>query len=84
MADNIVKSEDLTEILGEENVKSELKVTAKFAVDNLVPKAVAFPKNTDQVSEVVKFANRENLAMVARGSGTKMTMGNPPQNRIHS
>jgi glycolate oxidase FAD binding subunit len=79
VADNIVALGSLIEILGEENVKSELKVTAEFAVDNVVPKVVVFPKNTDQVAEVVKFANRENLAIVARGSGTKMAMGNPPQ-----
>jgi glycolate oxidase FAD binding subunit len=48
-------------------------------VDNVVPKAVVFPKNTEQVAEVVKFSNREKLAIVARGSGTKMAMGNPPK-----
>jgi FAD/FMN-containing dehydrogenase len=48
-------------------------------VDNVVPKAVVFPKNTDQVAEVVKFSNRENLAIVARGSGTKLALGNPPR-----
>jgi glycolate oxidase FAD binding subunit len=75
----IEKLKSLTEILGEQNVKTKSDATAEFAVDNIVPKAVVFPKNTKQVSDVVKFANRENLAIVPCGSGTKMAMGNPPQ-----
>jgi glycolate oxidase len=73
------KFEVLNEILGQENVITESGVTAEYAVDNVVPKAVVFPKNTDQVAEVVKFSNRENLAIVARGSGTKLALGNPPR-----
>ncbi len=78
MADFKEKLKSLTEILGEQNVKTELDATAEYAVDNIVPKAVVFPKNTKQVSDVVKFANQQNLAIVPRGSGTKMAMGNPP------
>ena len=77
-ADNRVKLGSLIEILGEENVKNKLKVTAEFAVDNVVPKAVIFPVNAEQVAEVVKYANRENLAVVPWGSGTKTGMGDPP------
>jgi glycolate oxidase FAD binding subunit len=73
------KFKGLTKILGKENVLTEPDVTAEYAVDNAVPRAVGFPKNTDQVAEVVKFSNRNNLAIVARGSGTKMAMGNPPK-----
>ena len=79
MGDYSDKFKSLAENLGEENVKTEKKVTAQYAVDDVAPKGVVFPKNTDQVAEVVKFANQENLAIVARGSGTKMAMGNPPQ-----
>jgi glycolate oxidase FAD binding subunit len=79
VADFIERLKNLIEILGEQNVKTEPDVTAEYAVDNIVPKAVVFPKNTKQVSDVVKFANRENLAIVPLGSGTKMAMGNPPK-----
>jgi glycolate oxidase FAD binding subunit len=79
VADFNEKLQSLTEILGEQNVKTEPDATAEYAVDNIVPKAVVFPKNTRQVSDVVKFANQENLAIVSRGSGTKMAMGNPPK-----
>jgi glycolate oxidase FAD binding subunit len=79
VTDFIEKLKSLAEIIGRENVKTESKDTAEYAVDNVEPKAVVFPKNTDQVAAVVKFSNRENLAIVTRGSGTKMAMGNPPR-----
>jgi glycolate oxidase FAD binding subunit len=79
VADDSDKFKSLTEALGEENVKTEPKITAEYAVDDVAPHVVVFPKNTDQVAEVVKFANQARLAVVARGSGTKMSMGNPPQ-----
>lgn len=79
MVDYSDKFKSLAETLGEENVKTEPKITAEYAVDNVAPNGVVFPKNTDQVAEVVKFANQERLAIVACGSGTKMAMGNPPQ-----
>ena len=79
MVETTEKFKGLTEILGKENVITEPEDTAEYAVDNVAPKAVVFPKNTDQVADVVKFSNRENLAIVARGSGTKMAMGNPPR-----
>ncbi|MBW2428287.1 MAG: FAD-binding oxidoreductase [Deltaproteobacteria bacterium] len=79
MVDNSDKFKSLAETLGEENVKTEPTITAEYAVDNVTPHVVVFPKNTDQVAKVVKFANQEHLTIVARGSGSKMAMGNPPQ-----
>lgn len=79
MVDRADKYKGLAETLGEENVKTEPKIMAEYAVDDVAPNVVVFPKNTDQVSEVVKFANQERLAIMARGSGTKMAMGNPPK-----
>ena len=58
MGKTIEKLKSLTEILGKENVITETGATAKYAVDKVAPKAVVFPKNTDQVAEVVKFSNR--------------------------
>ncbi len=39
---------------------------------------MVFPKDTEQVSEVVQLANRENMVIIPCGSRTKMAMGNPP------
>ena len=79
MADFIEKLKSLQEILGEQNVLTDSNVTAAHAVDNIAPKVVVFPGNTNQVSEVVKFAKQENLAIVPRGSATKINMGSPPK-----
>lgn len=69
----------LTGILGEDLIKIEPDILAGYAVDGVMPKAVIFPRNTQEVSEVVKFANRKDLAIVPWGSGSKMSMGNPPE-----
>src|SRR5690349_9123152 len=39
------------------------------------PRYVVFPQNTQQVSEIVKLANREGLAIVPRGAGTGLSGG---------
>jgi glycolate oxidase FAD binding subunit len=69
----------LTGILGEDLIKIESDILTGYAVDGVMPKAVIFPRNTQDVSEAVQFANREDLAIVPWGSGSKMSMGNPPK-----
>jgi FAD/FMN-containing dehydrogenase len=69
----------LAAIVGQDLIKLGPDIAAEYAVDGMMPKAVIFPKNTKEVSEVVKFANQKNLAIVPRGTGSKMSMGNPPK-----
>ncbi|UCF82784.1 MAG: FAD-binding oxidoreductase [Desulfobacteraceae bacterium] len=69
----------LAAIVGQDLIKIWPDIAAEYAVDGMMPKAVIFPKNTKEVSEVVKFANQKNLAIVPRGTGSKMSMGNPPK-----
>ena len=69
----------LNGIVGEDFIKIEPDTLAGYVVDDMMPKAVIFPRNTREVSEVVKFANRENLAIIPWGSGSKMPMGHPPK-----
>jgi len=71
--------EELAKIAGADRLKTDPSVTAQYAVDGVVPKAVAFPKDTKMVAALVQCAFRANLAMVPWGSGTKMAMGNPPR-----
>jgi FAD/FMN-containing dehydrogenase len=70
--------EELAGIAGRDRLKVDPGFTARYAVDGLTPKAVAFPTNTKMVSEIVQCAGRAGLAVVPWGSGTKMSMGNPP------
>jgi glycolate oxidase FAD binding subunit len=48
-------------------------------VDGARPGLVARPASTEQVSEVMKAAAGHRLTVVARGRGTKMTWGRPPE-----
>ena len=69
----------LTGILDQDLIKIGPDVVAGYAVDGVTPRAVIFPRNTQEVSGVVTFGNRENLAIIPWGSGSKMAMGNPPR-----
>lgn len=50
-----------------------------FAVDGIVPDAVVFPSTVEEVSEVVKIAASNNVSLIPRGNGTKLTIGNVPK-----
>jgi len=71
--------EELAGIAGPDRLKADPSVTAQYAVDGVIPKAVVFPKDTKMVAALVQCACRGNLAIVPWGSGTKMAMGNPPK-----
>lgn len=79
MSDWKSKLGELAARVGEDRIKVDPHVLAAHSVDNRVPGAVVFPGNTEQISAVVRFADRENLAVVPWGSGSKMAVGNPPE-----
>lgn len=79
MADSIEIINGLTGILGQECIEAKADVIAEYAVDAIIPTAVLFPENIQQVSEVVTYARRENLAIIPRGNGSKMATGNAPK-----
>ncbi|HKI50070.1 MAG TPA: FAD-binding oxidoreductase, partial [Desulfobacteria bacterium] len=70
---------ELKELLGDASVETEQDRLFQYRVDHLTPQAVVFPKNTHQVSDVVKLAHTHNLAIIPWGNGTQMVMGNPPK-----
>ncbi|HEX9740448.1 MAG TPA: FAD-binding oxidoreductase, partial [Ignavibacteriaceae bacterium] len=43
-----------------------------------LPEAVLFPVNEEQISEIVKLANREKFNIVPRGAGTGLSGGAIP------
>ena len=49
------------------------------AVDGVGPALVARPGSTAEVAEVLRAAASSGLTVVARGNGTKMTWGRPPE-----
>ncbi len=68
----------LSDAIGADRINTESATTATYAVDGMRPGAVIFPRNVQEVSEVVKMAARENLSIIPWGSGSKMGMGGVP------
>jgi len=46
--------------------------------ESALPQAVAWPKNTDEVIRLVKYANENNLSIIPRGAGTGMAGASIP------
>jgi glycolate oxidase FAD binding subunit len=49
------------------------------AVDGILPRFVAHPRNLAQVGELITLARAEHLAVAPRGSGSTLRLGNPPR-----
>ena len=71
-----VSLEDLQKIVGEEHAR---EATGEDAVDGVEPAFVVEPGSIEETSELMKLASEEGLTAAARGSGTKMSLGNPPR-----
>jgi glycolate oxidase FAD binding subunit len=48
-------------------------------VDGVQPSLVAYPGSTEEAAALVKVAAAHSLTLVARGNGTKLSWGMPPQ-----
>ena len=83
--------DELVAICGEEHVftgRSALfnraRVPSPFPAhrwEEFIPQAVVLPTSAEQVSEVVKLANRERVPVVPRAGGTGLTDGAVPLRR---
>jgi glycolate oxidase FAD binding subunit len=69
----------VAEIAGNANVMSDPAQIAAYRIDGKLPAAVVRPGSSDEVVEIVKFAARENLAIVPTGARTKLGIGMPPR-----
>ena len=79
---------ELVDICGEEGVLTDraarfnrARVPAPFPVHRWadhIPDAVVLPTSAEQISEVVKLANRERIPVVPRAGGTGLTDGAVP------
>jgi FAD/FMN-containing dehydrogenase len=70
---------ELAGIVGQDHAGSEEAKIAQFTIDGVKPRAVVYPKDARQVSEVIEYANRNKLSVVPWGSGSKISAGNPPK-----
>ncbi|MCM3570359.1 FAD-linked oxidase C-terminal domain-containing protein [Neobacillus mesonae] len=51
-----------------------------FTIKRHLPRAVIFPKDTHEVSQIVKYCAKHNLPFLARGAGTGLSGGAIPLN----
>jgi glycolate oxidase FAD binding subunit len=52
---------------------------ATLAVDGLAPGYVAAPDSAEEAARILAWANETKLAVVPRGGGTRMALGNTPR-----
>jgi glycolate oxidase FAD binding subunit len=69
----------LGDIVGSQHVISAPTDLAAFAIDDKKPSAAVCPQSAAEIVDVVKFAAKEQLAIVAIGARTKLGMGLPPR-----
>jgi glycolate oxidase FAD binding subunit len=65
-------------VIGAAHVNGSSESCAEFAVDGVVPSAVARPASSAEVVEIVRFASSEKLALIPCGRRTKLGIGMPP------
>ena len=68
--------EELQNIVGAENVR---EAVPEDAVEGVEPSFVVEPGSVEEISELMKLAAREGLAIAPRGGGTKTHVGDPPR-----
>ena len=72
----------LEDIVGKENVLTSKEDLICYSYDaqlkESLPDAVVVPEDAYQISEILKFANREGIPVVPRGSGTGLSGGSVP------
>lgn len=68
----------VADIVGSPNIVSDPHDLAAYSVDGVTPQIAARPASAQEVSELVKFAAAEKLAIIPTGARTKLGIGMPP------
>ncbi len=75
---------NLAKIVGEENIYSDKAHLIAYSYDatrtKYEPDAVIFPKDENDVSEILKYCNKHKIIIVPRGAGSGFTGGALPAN----
>ena len=66
----------LNAIVGRENLRP---ASTADAVDGIQPSGVIAPGTAQEVAQVLGYCNAAGFAVIPRGSGTKLGLGNRPQ-----
>jgi glycolate oxidase FAD binding subunit len=66
-------------IAGMDHVVSDPALLAAYGIGGRIPSAAVLPESAQQISEIVKLAVAEKLAIVPSGARTKLDIGAPPR-----
>ncbi|MGH8066752.1 MAG: FAD-binding oxidoreductase [Candidatus Entotheonellia bacterium] len=61
--------------MGVDQCETQAARRREYAIDGLVPGVIVQPDTADHVAAVLQWAQRERLAVLPRGSGTKIGLG---------
>ncbi|MFW6149778.1 MAG: FAD-binding protein [Atribacterota bacterium] len=78
--DDILRA--LQEIVGEEWATNDPVIITSYIgsiipLDSDINYYIVMPENTEQISEIIKFANKHNLPFMPRSGGTFLSMASP-------
>ncbi|HEY7541764.1 MAG TPA: FAD-binding oxidoreductase, partial [Methylomirabilota bacterium] len=65
-------------IAGRDGVRDDAGALAEATIDGLLPRWIVRPASLDQLGRVLALACDERLAVVPRGAGSALELGNPP------
>jgi len=71
--------EALADIVGREHCLRQASALAAYAVDGVAPSVVVRPGRVEEVSRALALCAAEHLAVMPRGAGTSVGLGNPPR-----
>src|SRR5437588_8180847 len=60
-------------------VSSAVDTLRNYAVDGFLPRLVVTPDSVEQVAQIVALANQHDLALMARGGGSRTNLGAIPE-----
>jgi len=76
--------DNLTNIVGNDNIYSDKAHLLAYAYDatreHFEPDAVVFPRNEEDISNILKYCNEHKIIIVPRGAGSGFTGGALPSN----
>src|SRR5436305_10400295 len=58
---------------------SEVDLLRNYAIDGMLPRLVVTPTTVEQAAQVVGFTHARGLSLLARGGGTRMSIGGLPE-----
>jgi glycolate oxidase FAD binding subunit len=68
----------LASVVGAERIERNTAALSPYAIDEHKPAVAVQPATTQEAAEVVRFALKENLAIIPCGSRSKIQIGNIP------